>query len=189
MKRSTNRTPLAIVIALIFGWFLGTTGVSLSQAEEVSPAPVVQGEILKVCINLKTGVIRASNKCVAKTERKSILGGVGAQGEVGPQGAQGETGTQGIQGINGDTGVQGTPGIQGVKGDTGLQGDRGFTGLTGAAGSVAGLRTETIYYYNGKFGSDLSCYAGLLANYSMAAISTSGTKFTATPCKKDVYVP
>ena len=184
MKMKNSHTPVAIVIALIVGWLLGTSGVIASRAEEVTPAPVAQGEILNVCINKKTGVIRASSKCDAKAERKTVLGAVGPRGEVGPQGEQGVVGPTGPVGPKGDTGAQG---IQGTQGEKGLQGDRGLTGSTGPAGSVSGLRVESIYYYNGQFGG--SCYAGLLANYSMAAVSTSGTKFTATPCKKEVFVP
>ena len=55
----------------------------------------MQGEVLNVCINKKTGVIRASSKCDAKAERKTVLGGVGPRGEVGPQGEQGVIGPQG----------------------------------------------------------------------------------------------
>ena len=184
MNNKGSHTPLAIVIALIVGWLLGTSGVIASKAEEVTPTPVVQGEVLNVCINKKTGVIRASSKCDTKAERKTVLGAVGPRGEVGPQGEQGVVGPQGLAGPKGDTGAQG---IQGNQGERGPQGDRGLTGSTGPAGSLSGLRVESIYYYNGQFGG--SCSAGLLANYSIAAVSTSGTKFTATPCKKDVYVP
>ena len=184
MKRTDTRTTALVIGALVAGWLMGTSGIAPSQAEEVTPPPVVQGEVLNVCINKKTGVIRASGKCDAKAERKTVLGGFGPRGEVGPQGEQGVVGPQGPTGPKGDTGAQG---IQGNQGEKGLQGDRGLTGSTGPAGSVSGLRVESIYYYNGQFGG--SCYAGLLANYSIAAVSTSGTRFTATPCKKDVYVP
>ena len=184
MKRTNTQISALIFAALLTGWLMGASGIASSQAEEVTPAPVVQGEILNVCINKKTGVIRASSKCDTKAERKTVLGGVGPRGEVGPQGEQGVVGPTGPAGPKGDTGTQG---VQGIQGEKGLQGDRGLMGSTGPAGSVSGLRVESIYYYNGQFGG--SCYAGLLANYSMAAVSTSGTKFTATPCKKEVFVP
>jgi len=146
MQNNRSHTPLAIVIALIVGWLLGTSGVIASKAEEITPTSTVQGTILNVCINKKSGAIRAATKCVAKTERKTVLGGVGAQGEVGPQGEQGETGSQGIQGVKGDTGAQGTQGIQGIQGEMGPQGLQGLTGQTGAAGSVSGLRTKEISF-------------------------------------------
>jgi hypothetical protein len=161
MKKKNNRTPIAIISALIVGWLLGTSGVIVSKAEEITPAPVVQGEILNVCINKKSAVIRASNKCDAKTERKTVLGGVGSQGEVGPQGERGElgaTGPQGIQGLKGDQGVQGT---QGVVGERGAQGSQGFTGATGATGSVSGLRTKSIQVWQKDFLGSCSSLFGI----------------------------
>jgi hypothetical protein len=125
---------------------MGASGIASSQAEEVTPAPVVQGEIIKVCINLKSGAIRAASKCDSKTERKTVIGGVGARGAVGPQGEKGETGAQGSQGVKGDTGSQGIQGAQGLQGERGIQGLQGLTGQTGAAGSVAGLRTKEITF-------------------------------------------
>jgi hypothetical protein len=116
-------TPL---LTLIIGFVLGVGGTLPSNAEE-TPAPVaVQGEILKVCINLKTGVIRVSNRCDSKTERKTVLGGAGAQGA---KGDKGETGATGL---------------------TGAQGPQGFTGATGATGSISGLRTQNIDFLSGS---------------------------------------
>jgi len=88
-----------------------------SNAEDPVPV-VVQGEILKVCINLKTGVIRVSNKCDTKTERKTVLGGAGAQGVPGP------------------------------VGPVGPQGERGFPGAVGATGTVSGLKSTTIKFFS-----------------------------------------
>lgn len=157
MKAKDPRTTAIAVGALITGWLMGASGIASSQAEDAIPTPVVQGEVIKVCINSKTGVIRAASKCDSKNERKTVLGGVGPRGEVGAQGIQGVAGPQGLTGPKGD------------------------------AGSISGLKTETIYYYDGRFGS--YCSAGLLGNYPIAAISTSGRQFTASPCKKDVFVP
>lgn len=176
MKNKSSHTPIAIVIALIVGWLLGTSGVIASKAEEVTPAPVVQGEILNVCINKKTGVIRAATKCVAKTERKTVLGGVGAQGEVGPQGEQGVVGPTGPVGPKGDAGIQG---IQGVQGDRGVQGLQGLTGQTGPTGSVSGLRTTTIKNwersYSGFCGSGISSFFSALSNDTYLSSSYSGS--------------
>ena len=195
MKKKNCNTPVAIVIALIVGWLLGTSGVIASKAEEVTPTPVVQGEVLNVCINKKTGVIRASSKCDAKAERKTVLGGVGPRGEVGPQGAQGVAGPTGPTGPKGDTGAQG---IQGIQGEKGLQGVQGPTGQTGAAGSLSGLRTKDISVMS-KYSSECSgiTITGVSVLDYRTTISTS--QFTGTSLNKScttfaysterVYVP
>jgi len=188
--RELTRLKGVLVIGLLLG-----SGISpLNAADPVTTT----GEILKVCINTKTGVIRVANKCTS-AERKTVLGGVSAKGDKGDVGEKGATGDTGItgatgaqgpagtNGINGLTGATGPQGEKGATGATGAQGPQGFTGATGATGSMSGLKRETIYYYEGKFGS--WCTGGLLASYSMAAVSTSGTKFTATVCAKEVYVP
>jgi hypothetical protein len=174
MKKKNSQTPIAIVIALIVGWLLGTSGVIASKAEEVTPAPVVQGEILSVCINKKTGMIRAASKCVAKTERKTVLGGVGAQGDVGPQGEQG---------VVGPKGEAGTQGIQGIQGQKGLQGDRGLVGLTGPTGSVSGLRTKEISILKSELSNTCfdSAYFGisiLNARTTLTSSQYTGTTFS-----------
>lgn len=194
MKSKSSHTPIVIVIALIVGWLLGTSGVIASKAEEATTGPVVQGEILSVCINKKTGVIRASSKCDAKSERKTVLGGVGPRGEVGPQGAQGVAGPTGPAGPKGDTGPQG---VQGVQGEKGLQGDRGLIGLTGPAGSVNGLRTKSITVWEQYLGSDTcltySGFSVLNANTSLTTFlgSTSLKKSCSTlaPSTVSVFVP
>jgi hypothetical protein len=155
---------------------LGVAGTVPSNAED--PVPVVQGELLKVCINLKSGVIRVSSKCDTKTERKTVLGGAGAQGTkgdrgetgaigptgatgavgltgvIGPQGPQGERGVTGQTGPTGPVGLTGA-GVQGPKGDTGatgVQGPKGDTGATGATGTVTGLQRSTITFLTKSYG-------------------------------------
>jgi len=184
-----------IIGVLIIGFLFGSGIAPLNAVDPVAST----GEILKVCINTKTGVIRVANKCTS-AERKTVLGGVGAKGDKGDVGEKGATGDTGItgatgaqgpagtNGINGATGATGPQGEKGATGATGAQGPQGFTGATGATGSMSGLKRETIYYYEGKFGSSW-CTGGFLGNYSMAAVSTSGTKFTVTVCAKEVYVP
>ena len=168
MTITISKKLFAPILTLLIGFALGVTGTLPSNAED--PAPVVQGEILKVCINSKTGVIRVSSKCDTKTERKTVLGGTGAQGAKGETGATGATGATGETGAKGDTGSQGpagTNGINGATGATGAQGVRGLSGPQGATGAkgndgatgatgqsgVSGLRTVKIdfltgYYYN-----------------------------------------
>ena len=90
MTITISKKVLIPIFTLVTGFVLGVNGTLPSNAE----TPVVQGEILKVCINLKTGVIRVSNKCDSKTERKSVLGGVGAQGAKGEKAIQVHKGTE-----------------------------------------------------------------------------------------------
>lgn len=198
MKRTDTRTTALVIGALFAGWLMGASGIAPSQAEEVSPTPVVQGEIIKVCINLKNGDIRAASKCNSKTERKTILGGVGARGAVGPQGEKGDTGIQGIQGVKGDTGSQGIQGAQGIQGERGLQGLQGFTGATGAAGSVSGLRTKSITVWEQSYGSFCSSFSGfsvLNGNTNLSqssfnnSISLNKSCSTLTSSNISVYAP
>jgi hypothetical protein len=195
MKRTDTRTTTLVIGSLFAGWLLGASGIASSQADEVTPAPVVQGEIIKVCINLKSGAIRAASKCDSKTERKTVIGGVGARGAVGPQGEKGETGAQGIQGVKGDTGSQGIQGAQGAQGERGIQGLQGLTGQTGAAGSLTGLRTKEISVMSqNTFSStcnDSPFYGVSLLNsrttISGSTLSKNCTNFSITSEK--VYVP
>jgi hypothetical protein len=145
MTITISKKVITPLLTLLIGFALGVTGTLPSNAED--PAPVVQGEILKVCINLKTGVIRVANKCDTKTERKTILGGVGAQGakgDKGDTGATGATGAIGAQGPQGSIGATGPQGERGLTGATGAIGPQGERGLTGATGSMSGLRTQSI---------------------------------------------
>ena len=117
---------IKFTFVFLIGICIGSIGLGTATAEE-TPVPVVvmpepQGEILKICIDKKTGVMRASSSC-KKTERATVLGGVGPKGD------------------KGDTGATGA---------TGAQGERGFVGATGATGSVSGLRTESIDFLSGS---------------------------------------
>ncbi len=107
------------IATLIFGFFLGTsTFGSAIAADPTSSATFEQGESLKVCIDKKSGVIRAASKC--KTiERAYVLGGPGPQGE---------------------------PGEKGDVGERGPQGERGQIGPAGASATLPILKTEVIYY-------------------------------------------
>lgn len=196
MKYTETRTTALVIGALVAGWLMGASGIAPSQAEEVTNAPVVQGEIIKVCINLKTGDIRAASKCNSKTERKTILGGTGAQGPIGPQGEKGETGAQGIQGVKGDTGAQGIQGVQGIQGEKGSQGLQGFTGATGATGSVSGLRTKSIQVWTqDMFGSCSTLFgismlgADTSLRQSGSSISLSKSCVSMSYSNQTVYVP
>jgi hypothetical protein len=192
MKRTDTRTTAIAIGALVAGWFLGASGIASSQANEVTPAPVVQGEIIKVCISLKSGAIRAASKCDSKTERKTVLGGTGAQGPIGVQGEKGDTGSQGIQGVKGDTGSQGVQGAQGIQGEKGVQGLQGFTGLTGATGTVSGLNTKRIDFLSGPYSlcNGLGTSASVVGNVSVGfSGSLSVSKTTLQGCTVTVYVP
>ena len=198
MTITISKKFITPILTLLIGFALGVTGTLPSNAE----TPLVQGEVLKVCINLKTGVIRVASKCDSKTERKTVLGGVGAQGAQGAQGvtgatgaqgekgstgdtgatgATGETGAQGLQGATGEkggTGDKGAPGAQGIQGErgftglTGAQGPQGYTGATGATGSTANLRTRTIQVWEQSYGSFCSSYSGFSVLNSNTSLST-----------------
>jgi len=145
----TKELPRLFAVLLV--GFLFGSGISPLHAED----PAATGEILKVCINTKTGAIRVANKCTS-AERKTILGGVGAQGakgEKGDTGATGLTGATGASGAQGATGPQGSQGERGLTGAQGPQGQQGFTGATGATGTLASLRTRSITVWEQSFGS------------------------------------
>ena len=156
MTFTISKKVLLPFFTLVIGFVLGINGTSPSNAETT----VAQGEILKVCINLKTGAIRVSAKCDTKTERKTVLGGVGAQG------IQGETGPEGPEGP---------------------EGPQGFTGATGATGSMVGLRTKKIDYLSANwFGcGGLGTSQTVVTDISVYTSSFTG-KTTITPSKTDL---
>ena len=136
------------VLSLLVGIGIGTSVNWPAQAEETATvAADPQGDLLKVCIDKKTGAMRAASKCKS-TERLYVLGGPGPKGVQGEKGDVGATGPQGVQGLKGDQGIQG---IQGLVGERGLQGPQGFTGATGATGNISGLRTQNIDFLSGSF--------------------------------------
>ena len=151
-----------LIGVLVIGFLLGSGISPLNAADPVSTT----GEILKVCINTKTGAIRVASKCTT-AERKTVLGGVGATGE------KGDTGAQGLAGSNGATGATGP---QGEKGITGAQGPQGFTGATGATGSLASLRTTTIQ----EWSKDIFGSCSTLFGISMLGGNTSLSQYSNT---------
>lgn len=189
-----NRNSGIIAIgSLIIGFLVGASSLGTASAEESATSTTApQGDLLKVCIDKKTGAIRASGSCKS-TERAYVLGGPGPKGVQGVKGDTGATGVQGIQGIKGDTGPSGIQGIQGVQG---IQGDRGFTGATGATGSVSGLRTQSINFLNGGSfsgcpGTFLGASATVVESIYSSSISgriTASTK-TLQGCYLQVYTP
>ena len=165
---------------LLVGVFFGS-GMSPLHAED----PVV-GEVLTVCINKKTGAIRVASKC-SSTERKTVLGGVGARGEKGDKGETGATGITGETGATGAQGPAGTNGINGAVGERGLQGERGLTGatgaqgpqgFTGATGSLASLRTRSITVWEQSFGSYCSSIFGFTALNGNTSLSSFGSSIS-----------
>ena len=85
---------LKLFTVLIAGIFLGSTGFHSAMAVDtatVTASPIPAGDMLKVCIDKKTGTMRASNSC-KKTERVHSLGGPGPRGTQGVVGPVGNTG-------------------------------------------------------------------------------------------------
>jgi hypothetical protein len=180
----TKNERTKVSIALFSGILIGSLGFGIATADETpSPTPTpsvaaVQGEIISICIDKKTGVIRASTSC-KKTERRTVLGGTGAQGATGDKG---------------DTGATGPTGIQGLPGVNGVNGLNGATGATGATGSVSGLRTESIDFLSGSsygcpgFGTSKT----VLTSVSLASFTSSPTLLrtstTLNGCTATVYV-
>lgn len=167
MKQANFRTTSLVIGALFTGWMMGVSNVASSQAEETSPAPTVQGEVIKVCIHSKTGVIRAAAKCDLKNERKTVLGGTGAQGPMGPQGE---------------------------KGDTGDRGPQGLTGQTGATGTVTGLRRTNITFLTADYGcpgyaSSVRYVSDVSYNKYSTYTPIDVTTRTLRGCSADVYTP
>jgi len=172
-----------IIGVLIIGFLFGSGIAPLNAVDPVAST----GEILKVCINTKTGVIRVANKCTS-AERKTVLGGVGAKGDKGDVGEKGATGDTGItgatgaqgpagtNGINGATGASGPQGEKGATGATGAQGSQGFTGATGATGSMSGLRTTTIQ----EWSKDIFGSCSTLFGISMLGGNTSLSQYSNT---------
>ena len=150
----TKTESTKVSIALFAGILIGSLGLGVATAEE-TPLPIApQGDLLKVCIDKKTGVIRSSTTC-KKTEKPYELGGPGVQGI---QGVKGDVGPLGLQGVKGDVGPQGLTGPLGLQGSSG---PAGSAGPAGPAGSLSGLRTVTLdfltgYYYNWCNGSGRS---------------------------------
>ena len=188
------KSNLAIVsFSLLIGFGIGSVNTGPATAEESGASSVIaQGDLLKVCIDKKSGVIRAAGKCKS-TERTYVLGGPGPQGPQGEKGDVGAIGPQGIQGAKGDTGLQG---IQGIQGAQGPQGDRGLTGATGATGTVSGLRTRSIQVWEQSFGSSCSSFLGFSAlngNTSLSSfsntISLNKSCSTLFPSNVTVYAP
>jgi hypothetical protein len=186
-----NRKSGIIAIgSLLIGFLIGTSTLGTASAEE-SPtvAALPQGDLLKVCIDKKSGAIRAATKC-KNTEKPYSLGGPGPQGPKGDQGVQGEQGTQGIQGVKGDTGSHG---IQGIQGEKGIQGDRGLVGQTGATGTVSGLSSKRISYVAEGSGCYPSFSAVTAASLKLSwaglleGLNTSTKTFSI--CTVSVYAP
>ena len=160
-------TKRELVVGLLAGFVGSVIGMSVNTASVAEE--VAQGEVLRVCINKKTGAIKVAKKC-PKGERKTTLGGVGPQGVQGEKGDVGAVGPVGPQGPKGDIGSQG---IQGPIGLQGRQGDRGLTGLTGATGQVTGLRTRSITVWEQSyFGSSCNSFLGFSVLNSGTSLST-----------------
>ena len=186
MKRNSG---LIAVGSLLVGFLIGTSGVGSATAEDTSTITAPQGDLLKVCIDKKTGAIRASNTCKS-SEKLYELGGPGPRG---PQGVKGDAGSVGPQGPKGDVGSQGPAGPQGPQGLQGIQGERGFTG---PAGTVSGLSIKRLDFLSagGSFGCPgPGTSATLLTGASLSTFqNTTSIKTTnqfLNGCSVTVYAP
>lgn len=182
------------IVTLVFGFFLGSS--SLGPAIAADPTPTAapeQGELLRVCIDKKSGLIRSSTKCKT-TERAFVLGGPGPQGVQGEKGEVGATGPMGPQGMTGAVGPQGP---QGERGMQGVQGQQGFTGPTGPTGTVTGLRTQRLDFLTGGYGgcpgygSSTQVVSNVTLSYStlLSSLRLYPTTKTLSGCSVTVYTP
>ena len=191
----TKNEITKVCTALFAGILIGSLGLGMATAEETptptsTAAPVPQGAVISVCIDKKTGVMRAASTC-KKTERSYVLGGPGPVGPKGDVGPQGLVGPQGTQGVKGDVGPQGLVGPQGVVGP------QGMTGATGSTGSVSGLRSKSITVWEQSFGGgSCSGYLGFTALNGNTSLSSYGSTIslnkscsTLYPSSVTVYVP
>ena len=178
----TKNESSKVAIALFIGILIGSFGFGSATANETpsptsSAATVPQGEIIPICIDKKTGIMRAASTC-KKTERSTKLGGSGPRGEKGDKGDTGATGLQGLQGIAGTNGIDGR------------------TGATGATGSVSGLRTRTITVWEQSFISSCGGFSSFNALNSNTSLSTFGSSISLNkscsslfPSSVSVYAP
>ena len=184
----TKNESTKISIALFAGILIGSLGFGIASAEETpTPTPtsvtseeIPQGEMLSVCIDKKSGAMRAAKSC-KKTERSYVLGGPGPQGPKGDVGPQGLVGPQGPQGPKGDVGPQGLVGPQGP------QGPQGITGLTGATGSVSGLRTRSITVWEQSIVSSCSGIFSFNALNGNTSLSSFGSSITLNKSCSSLY--
>jgi hypothetical protein len=184
----TKRDLVIGILAGFIGSVVGVSANTASVAEEVA-----KGEVLSVCINTKTGVIKAATKC-SKGERKTVLGGVGPQGIQGEKGEKGDVGPVGPQGPQGERGATGIQGERGLTGATGPQGERGFTGATGATGSLVGLRRTNITFLTSDWGcpgwaSSVTYVSSVRYNSFSTYTPLDVRTGTLRGCSTDVYVP
>jgi hypothetical protein len=180
-----------LVVGLLAGFFGSVVGLSANTASVAEE--MAQGEMLSVCINKKTGAIKASTKCT-KDERKTVLGGVGPQGVQGEKGDKGDVGPVGPQGLQGERGLTGPQGERGLTGATGAQGPQGLTGATGATGSLVGLRRTNITFLTNDYGCPgYASSVTYVSSWRYVSYDTFSpfrvTTGTLRGCSTDVYVP
>lgn len=175
-------TKRDLALGMLTGLIGSVIGMSLNTASFAENVP--QGEVLTVCINKKTGVIRVIDKCT-KDERKTTLGGVGPQGPQGEKGDKGETGAVGATGATGPQGPTGLTGLTGATGPQGPQGERGFTGPQGPAGTVSGLSTTRINFLTNDL---LGCGSGFSFGGQTVVTDVSTSSFTGRTTASTTYL-
>lgn len=136
----SRRSLVCLIVGLLLGGVVGG-GVSLVAAST--------GDVVTLCANKKTGVIRylKSSKCGRSETRLDVnqsgqigaTGVAGPRGEVGPTGAAGAKGDTGAQGPKGDVGPRGEPGPAGSTSPTGFTA-RSVCGADGATSCVIGAQ-------------------------------------------------
>ena len=163
-------TKRELVVGLLAGFIGSVVGISANTASVAEE--VVQGEALTVCINKKTGAIKAAAKC-SKDERKTILGGVGPQGPQGPKGDKGDTGSAGATGATGPQGV--VTGLKQIKLDY-------YTdSLIGCEFSIS---RDVIYVSSARLATTWNFSKG---SYDVTGLNTGTGKLYG--CAKTVYAP
>ena len=188
--KTTTRANLHTISILSIGIMIGSFGFGNASADDTTTttttAPTIPaGEMIKVCINKKSGAIRAATKCTT-SERSSSLGGPGPQGPKGDVGAVGPIGLVGPAGPIGPKGDVGPIGLQGV------QGVAGPTGMTGATGSVSGLSTRRLDFLSGPYSlcNGLGTSASVVSGVSVGFSGTlSVSRSTLQGCSVSVYAP
>ena len=167
----TKNEITKVCTALFAGIIIGSLGLGMATAEETptptsTAAPVPQGAVISVCIDKKTGVMRAAATC-KKTERSYVLGGPGPVGPKGDVGPQGLVGPQGMTGATGSTGS-----VSGLRSKSITVWEQSFGG-----GSCSGYLGFTAL--NGN--TSLSSYG--------STISLNKSCSTLYPSSVTVYVP
>lgn len=137
-NESLDMTPIRLVIAVSFAFFVLFSGAASGAEQENRPGfPNARG-IYTGCYATSTGDLRLipAWKGCRSSERRVTWNRRGQRGPLGPEGPAGEQGATGSQGSIGPQGPSGSAGPQGPAGPQGLAGPQGPPGNDGATGPV-----------------------------------------------------